>query len=153
MSRLTQRGFTLLELVIAMVVAAILAAIAIPSYQSYVERSRRQVAQSVLVDLLAQQQQFQLVRRAPALSFKDLIGVDRTTVCVDRHRRLAPCSEGEPIYVIALLLESGRFVGFEATATGVQAGDSRCARFRARADGEQQAFSAADEDTTADCWR
>ena len=35
-----QRGFTLLELVIAMVVVAILAAVAIPNYNGYVTRSR-----------------------------------------------------------------------------------------------------------------
>ena len=35
------RGFTLVELIVAMVILAILAAIAIPSYSSYVLKSHR----------------------------------------------------------------------------------------------------------------
>ena len=46
-----QRGFTLIELVIAMVIASILAAIAIPSYNSYIMKSRRTDAKSALLDL------------------------------------------------------------------------------------------------------
>lgn len=45
------RGFTLIELVIVMAVAAILSALAIPSYSDYVLRSRATAATSVLKDL------------------------------------------------------------------------------------------------------
>jgi type IV pilus assembly protein PilE len=44
-------GFTLIELVVAMVIAAILAAIAIPSYSSYVRKSRRTDAKTALLDI------------------------------------------------------------------------------------------------------
>jgi type IV pilus assembly protein PilE len=43
-------GFTLIELVIAMVVIAVLAAIAIPNYSAYVTRSKRAAAKTVLLD-------------------------------------------------------------------------------------------------------
>jgi type IV pilus assembly protein PilE len=46
----SQVGFTLIELVIAMIVIAVLAGIAIPNYTSYVNRSKRTAAKSVLVD-------------------------------------------------------------------------------------------------------
>lgn len=49
-SPLRQRGFTLMELVVAMTVVAILAAIAIPNYTAYVERGKRAAARSVLMD-------------------------------------------------------------------------------------------------------
>lgn len=43
------KGFTLIELMIAVAVVAILAAIAMPSYQGYVQRSARANAQSDLM--------------------------------------------------------------------------------------------------------
>lgn len=45
------RGFTLIDLVIAMAIVAILIRIAFPSYQAYIVRSSRQAAQSELVTL------------------------------------------------------------------------------------------------------
>jgi type IV pilus assembly protein PilE len=44
------RGFSLIELMIAVVVLAVLAGIAIPSYTSYVNRSKRAAAKTVLLD-------------------------------------------------------------------------------------------------------
>ncbi|WP_163836211.1 type IV pilin protein [Spartinivicinus ruber] len=43
------QGFTLVELMIVVVIVAILAAVAIPSYQEYVQKSRRADAQSELM--------------------------------------------------------------------------------------------------------
>jgi type IV pilus assembly protein PilE len=53
-----QRGFTLIELVIAMVIASILAAIAIPSYTSYIMKSRRTEAKSALLNLASLEERF-----------------------------------------------------------------------------------------------
>ncbi len=58
-----QRGFTLIELVIAMVVIGILAAISIPSYAAYVQRSNRVATQAFLADIASRQQQYLLNRR------------------------------------------------------------------------------------------
>ncbi|HTT09572.1 MAG TPA: type IV pilin protein [Burkholderiaceae bacterium] len=44
------RGFTLIELVVAMLIIGVLASIAIPSYMAYLGRSKRAAAKSVLVD-------------------------------------------------------------------------------------------------------
>ncbi|MFQ3789943.1 type IV pilin protein [Halomonas sp. A29] len=49
-----QHGFTLIELMIAVAVIAILASIAVPSYRGYVERATRTDAQSGLMEAAGQ---------------------------------------------------------------------------------------------------
>jgi len=51
-------GFTLIELVVAMVIVAILAAIAIPAYSSYVRQARRTDAKSALLDLASLEERY-----------------------------------------------------------------------------------------------
>ena len=52
----SEKGFTLVELMIVMSIIAILAAIAYPSYTDYVRKSRRADAQAALANVqLAQQ--------------------------------------------------------------------------------------------------
>jgi type IV pilus assembly protein PilE len=51
-------GFSLIELVVVMVVVTILAAIAIPSYQSQIRKSRRTDAKTAVLDLAARQEKY-----------------------------------------------------------------------------------------------
>jgi len=62
------RGFTLIELMIAVAVVAILAMIAIPTYTSQVVKGRRSAAEAVLLDIAQRQQQYLIDARAYAAS-------------------------------------------------------------------------------------
>ena len=61
-----QRGFTLIELMIAVAIVAILAMIAWPSYQQYVIRGNRAGAQAQMMDIANREQQYLLANRAYA---------------------------------------------------------------------------------------
>ena len=54
----THSGFTLLELMIVVVVAAVIAGIAYPSYQGQVRKGRRAAATAALIDAASRQEQF-----------------------------------------------------------------------------------------------
>lgn len=57
---LNQRGFTFVELMIVVVVIGVLAAIAIPNYQSRVADSKRKAAQTALLDLASAMEKHKL---------------------------------------------------------------------------------------------
>ena len=62
----SQQGFTLIELMITVVIVAILASIAVPSYRQYVIRANRVAAKEAMMDIANRQQQFLLAHRSYA---------------------------------------------------------------------------------------
>lgn len=65
-------GFTLIEMMITVAVLSILAAVAYPSYQDQIRKSRRAEAQSLLMDIGTRQQQRLLDVRNYAASTAEL---------------------------------------------------------------------------------
>ena len=62
----TQRGFTLIELMIVVAVIAIIAAVGYPSYASHVLKSNRRAAQAEMLEIANREQQYLLANRGYA---------------------------------------------------------------------------------------
>lgn len=67
-----QRGFTLIELMIAVAIIAVLAAVAYPSYVEYLKKGRRAAAQTFMVEVANKQTQYLLDTREYAINIADL---------------------------------------------------------------------------------
>ena len=105
----TQAGFTLIELMITIVVLGVLSAIALPSYQSYIQKAQIRTAQTDLVALsLVFENYYQR-----NLSYPDQ-DYSQTTELVSAFTEWAP-SKTEPFEFSSTQGEQGK--GFTITAT------------------------------------
>lgn len=140
------RGFTLIELMIAVAVVGILAAIAYPSYQQYVERTRRGDAIASLMSL-AQAQERHMARCG---GYAD--SITDTATCADAGLG-RPATSEEGYYNLALTnIASDATYTLTATPTGAQASDGLCSQFSLTHLGQRAAQDADGGNTTEQCW-
>jgi type IV pilus assembly protein PilE len=114
------RGFTLIELMIAVVIVAILAMIAMPAYTSARVRNNRATAQAFLANIAANEQQYFVDNRAYA-------ACTSVSSCASTLAVASP-SGVSAYYAVQVSLASSGPPGFTATATpvagSVQASDA-----------------------------
>jgi len=79
------RGFTLIELVIAVMVIGTLAAIALPLYQNHISQARRADATTLLLHVATQQGQFFLDNKTYAANLASLGYSTATTTTENGH--------------------------------------------------------------------
>jgi type IV pilus assembly protein PilE len=125
-ARQRARGVTLIELMIVVVVIAILASIAIPSYRRYLIRAQRSEAKIALLQLQTAQEKFYLQNNA----YTDKVTVSSTAPTPGLG--LTGLTETSKYDIVVTTLGAGG-QSYTATASphagGGQADDAECANF------------------------
>ncbi len=149
-----RRGFTLIELIVAMVIAAILAAIAIPAYSSFVRKGRRTDAKSALLDLASLEERY----------FTTANTYSSAASALGYGSAAWPITVGSGFYQIAQPQVTGATAptstapagapasySITATAIGDQANDTDCATFTVDSAGDRTASTAGNA-VASSCW-
>ena len=135
------RGFTLIELMIVVAILGVLAAIALPSYQQSVRDGARAEAQSLLLQVAANQERFYSDNNAYSTNANPLASPAVATITSENG-----------LYQVAVAACAGGTIAscFVATATpqGTQAADS-CTTMTITNTGLKGATGG----SVADCWR
>lgn len=143
-----QRGVTLIELIVVMIIVGILASVAIPSYRAYVIRSNRADAKDALLTLATAQEKYYLQCNTYATDFAN------ATDCAAGQLN-APDVSKNGWYELAI--EAGDAIGFTIAATaapgGNQANDGACNVFRITDRGVRTAETSGGGDNSAECWQ
>jgi type IV pilus assembly protein PilE len=119
------RGFTLMELIITLIIIAILAAIAFPSYTGYMQRGRRSEAQQLLVSIANREAQYLLDSRM----YTNVIGATGLNANTERFTCTpsgAPTTCANPYYSVTVAVDNAALpptYTVTATALGSQAVD------------------------------
>ena len=151
---LLQNGFTLIELMIAVVVVALLASVAYPSFLDSIRKSRRADAYAALIAVTQAQERF----RANSASYASSL----TNAANGSPPGLAlPSSNSQDGYY-TLSLDNVTSTGYEVIATAQsgksQANDGDCVRLRIRLAGGNLMYGSASsagaftEATGNRCW-
>jgi type IV pilus assembly protein PilE len=135
--RVKQSGITLIELMVALVIVAILAGIAVPSYRQHIIKTHRAEAKAALLNLMANQEKFYLQNNTYAgnalLDDAPPAGLGLPATTENGH------------YTLAITAADDESFTATATATGGQAVDTDCATFTLTSAGVKTA-------TSAKCW-
>ncbi len=136
------RGFTLIEVMIVVVVMALLAAVALPSYQASVRKARRADARSALVTTAQLMERYSTENAASGYSTATISTLAGPTV-------VAKPASDNGYYLLSLAnLAAGTFT-LRAAPQGAQATDG-CATFTLDERGVRGVSGGTL--TTADCW-
>ena len=143
----SQRGVTLIELVVAMIIVGILAAVAIPSYRAYVIRSQRSDAKDSLLALATQQEKHYLQCNTYATAIAD------ATSCPDELQGTDASKNGW----YDLTINAADATTFTVSATAIagerQDQDDECQSFTVDQAGVRTAEDSGGADNTDECWR
>jgi type IV pilus assembly protein PilE len=141
----TQRGFTLIELMITVAIVGILASIAYPSYQASVMKSRRADAQGALLGFANSMERYFTVNN----KYTGAGAGGGDTGIPTIFSATSPVDGGTAYYNLTISAATISTYTLNATPTGVQAGD-KCGTLTLTHTGVK-GFTGTGV-TAADCW-
>jgi type IV pilus assembly protein PilE len=134
------KGFSLIELLIVMVVVGILASVGYPSYRDHVLRTQRAEAQSALMDAASRQEQFFLDNK----TYTTTIGAGGLNLAALTESGAYALSVVAPTAACPIT----RCYVLRATPQGGQTDDTRCASLTLSSSGTKNATGTA----PTECW-
>lgn len=136
-----QRGFSLMELMVAVAVAGILLAIAVPSYQNYLNSNRRAVAGACLVELS------QFMERVYTTSMVyNLNNGNATTLPASNCQQTLDAT-----YTFSLAVAAQTYT-LSAVPKGAQSSDTACGTLTIDQAGVRSAAGVSTADQIKKCW-
>ncbi len=136
----SSKGFTLIELMIVVAIIGILAAVAYPSYQEQVRKSRRAEATEALMDLAARMERYYADRGTYATA---TIAAGAGTDVLDS------ASTEEGYYTLSFNAQAAESYTIQAAPAGVQTADAKCGTFSLTSLGVKDVSGSLDVNT---CW-
>lgn len=128
-------AFTLIELMVVVIIVAILAGIAYPSYEEYIIKSRRSDAKSALLSLQQAQEKY----RTNCPQYATGIAAAYSCNAGGSHNLVSSATSPDGYYILDILdvpgAEANKYV-IRAVPTGDQVGDSACPRFTINQNGQ-----------------
>lgn len=136
MSRLRARGFTLIEIIIALVVVTLLMVVALPAYRDQIAKSRRADAKTSLMTLAQLMERWYTERGSYAGATVGSSGI-------------APSASSQGFYTLSITAQDAAGFTIRATPTGAQSGDA-CGSFTYTQAGTRGVTDGTK--TAAQCW-
>lgn len=133
-----QKGITLIELLIVVIIIGVLAAIAMPAYQDYGKRARRADAKHALLEIQLNQEKWRANNSSYSSTLSDVWGGGAT-----------PTTSLDGYYTLAVSGGTATQYSAEATPTGIQTGDD-CGKFAIDVNGEDKTSTSGY--ATEACW-
>jgi type IV pilus assembly protein PilE len=148
MTRTSSKGFSLIELMTALAVGAILLVIAVPSYLTRIRESRRTEAKTALLDLAGREETL----------FSTTNAYSNVPASVGYTGAAFPLQVGSNYYSVDVQVPNPTIAApsFLITATPVagssQVKDGQCQKFTVDQLGNQMAYDAGGANSSTTCW-
>lgn len=148
-ARLKQRGVTLIELMIVIVILALIASFAYPSYMNYVVDTKRTAATSILLQVADRQQQFFMDNKRFTNDLTNLGFAANPLVIADDGRPMAGAGNSDSTYSVSLSnVTATTYTITAAPLNGQAARDGKCGSLTLN-----QTLTKGSSGGDSDCWK